>query len=126
MSDIALNTDRDIDCSNYELHLVEDSPGEPLAIAQELGIALLFHRGEWAQNVLIGVPYREQILAVKSPSVGGIAVLFTRAARSVPGIVEVPVMAPSFDNAERLLAIDFRARAQDGGVIEQRLAVNDL
>jgi hypothetical protein len=122
MSDFALADDHDIDTTNQELTLVEDTVGDPAAIAQELGIALLFHRGEWKQNVLVGIPYMEQVF-VKNPSIAGIAVLFTRAARSVAGIVEVMEMVPEFDNSLRSLELDFRARAQDGGVIEDRLAV---
>ncbi len=122
MSDIALNADGDLDITNAQLSLVEDAPGEPAAIAQELKIALAFHRGEWFLNVLVGVPYLSQVF-VKNPALGALNVLFTRAILSVPGIVEINELELSFDNSERLLSIDFNVRAQDGGIIEDRLAV---
>ncbi len=102
--------------------LVEDEPGLPYAIAQEMRIAMLFHRGEWDLNTLVGIPYISQVF-VKNPSIAALNVLFTRAVRSVPGVNEVNNMSVVFDNTARALTVDYRATAQDGGIIEDRLAV---
>lgn len=123
MSDIKLTTDtHDLDVTDQALSLVVDEVDSPEAITQELRIALRFVRGEWALNVLVGIPYYTEVF-IKNPSLAAIATLFTRAIRSVPGIIEVPELTPTFDNSTRQLAIDFSAKAQNGGVIEDRLAV---
>lgn len=122
MSDIALDDEHDLDISNAELHLVEDEVDYPAAIAQELRIALWLHRGEWFLNVLVGVPYLDQVF-VKNPALGALHVLFTRAILSVPGVLEINELTLDFDNSSRLLSIAFDVRTQNGGIIEDRLAV---
>lgn len=122
MSDLALDDDHDLDVSTVGLVLVEDTEDNPDAIAQEIAIALLFHRGEWPLNVLIGIPYMSQVF-IKNPSLAAINTLYTRAIRSVPGVLEVPELSTEFDNTTRELTLDFKAKAQNGGVVEDRLAV---
>jgi len=117
VSDIALNSDHDIDVTNGEMSLVVDEPDEPEAIAQECRIALLFHRAEWPLNVLVGFPYLDQVF-VKNPSLAALASLFTRGLLTIPGVLEVKEMLLEFDDSTRLLSVEFRVRAQDGGVIE--------
>lgn len=115
--DIALGGDHDLDFSDQEMHLVEDLPGEPNAIAQEVSIALQFFRGEWPLNVLIGVPYFEQVF-IKNPSLAALTVLFTRASLSVPGIIEAREMKLSFDNSGRRLYVTPKLRAEDGTPVD--------
>jgi hypothetical protein len=122
VSDLKLNDLHDLDVTNQEISLVEDTPGNPAAITQEMRIALQFHRGEWNLNTLVGIPYISQVF-IKNPSLAALTVLFTRAARSVPGIIEVNDMSLLFGNSERELSVDYRATAQDGGIIEDTLAV---
>ncbi len=128
MSDIKLVTAKDsefyhdLDLTSFSLSLVEDTEDSPAAIAQEMRIGMQFVRGEWDLNVLVGIPYFQEVF-IKNPSLAAIKVLFTRAARSVPGIVEVTAMETEFDNETRQLAVEYEARAQNGGVIEDRLAL---
>lgn len=128
MSDIKLVTAKDsefyhdLDLTNQEMTLVEDEVDSPAAIAQEMRIAMQFGRGEWDLNVLIGIPFRTEVF-IKNPSLAAISVLFTRAARSVPGIIEVPHIEVSLDRDTRILTTEYEARAQNGGTIEDRLAV---
>ncbi len=115
----------DLDDTNQELSLVEDYTDDngdfqPEAIAQEMRIAMQFHRGEWALNILLGIPYLEQVF-IKNPSLAALSVLFTRAARSVPGIVSVQDMALELETETRELDVSYRATAQNGGVIEDTL-----
>ncbi len=128
MSDLALVTDtasafyHDLDVTNQTLTLVEDVEDDPAAIAQEMRIAFLFHRGEWDLNILVGIPYMTQVF-IKNPSLAAISVLFTRAARTIPGVTEVTSMEVDFDNESRGLTVEYEAKAQNGGTIEDRLAV---
>lgn len=122
MSDFKLNSDHDLDITNQDLSLVVDEVGSPQAIAQEMRIAMQFHRGEWALNTLVGIPFLTQVF-VANPSLAALDVLFTRAARSVPGIIEVNDMSVTFDRPNRQLSVDYRSTAQDGGIIEDSLAV---
>ncbi len=122
MSDLKLNSSHDLDITNQSLSLVTDEPAEPEAIAQEMRIAMQFHRGEWALNTLVGIPYLTQVF-IKNPSLAALDVLFTRAARSIPGVLEVNEMAVSFDNSLRQLSVSYRSTVQDGGIIDDTLAV---
>ncbi len=121
MSDIALNSEHDLDVTNQELSLVVDVVDDPEAIKQEMSIAMQFHRGEWPLNVLVGIPFLTQVF-VKNPSIPGISSLFSRAARSVDGIVSIESMEIDFDSSGRSLAVDYRAKS-DLGTLEGRLAV---
>lgn len=119
MSDIALNGDHDLDVTGQALSLVEDVEGDPAAIAQEMSIAMQLHRGEWFLNTLAGIPYLTQVFIKNpNPSIAALTVLFTRAARLVPGITDVEDMSVVFDNTDRLLSVDYRSIAQDGTPIE--------
>lgn len=125
MSDIALTDDWDVDVSGQELHLVEDSEGDPAAITQETGITLLFIKGEWALNVLVGLDWIGRIL-VKNPSTASLTLYFTRAILSVPGQEEILSILFDFDNSSRLAELSFKSRAQDGGIVEDRIPALDL
>ncbi len=117
MSDIALGGNHDLDFTDQEMHLVEDEPGYPAAIAQEVSIALQFFRGEWPLNILVGIPYQEQVF-VKNPSLAALTVLFTRASLSIPGIAEAREMKLVFDNGGRRLSVTPKLRAEDGTPVD--------
>lgn len=121
MSDLKLDSDHDLDVTDQAMSLVEDTEGDPAAIAQEIGITLLFHQGEWDLNVLVGVPWRSKVF-IKNPGNGVVAALLTRAVRTVPGVLEVPKMDVDLDVTTRQATVDYSAKAQDGGVIEERIA----
>ncbi len=123
MSDIALNGDHDLDVSDQEMHLVVDVVGEPAAVAQEMRIAMQFHRGEWPLDVDEGLPFLAQVF-VKNPSLAGLAAMFSGRARRVPGIIAVKDMSLVYDNDTRELSVSYRSTAQDGGPpIEATLAL---
>lgn len=117
MSDIALGGNHDLDLTDQEMHLVEDEPGLPNAVGQEVSIALQFFRKEWPLNVLVGIPYHEQVF-IKNPSLPALTVMFTRAALSIPGIVETRQMKLAFDNSGRRLTITPKLRAEDGTPVD--------
>lgn len=119
MSDIALDTDRDIDVSGLELHIVEDVEGDPAAIAQEIGIGLALWQGEWHLDIGVGMPYLQKIF-VKNPRIEYVQGIFRAGIASAPGVLEVTKCIIDFDAETRLLTVDWVARTQDGGVIEQK------
>jgi hypothetical protein len=122
MSDIKLNDDHDVDVSGMALHLVEDEPGNPVAIAQEIGIALMLFQGEWFLDTPRGFPWYQRVF-VKNPSEQSLIVLFSKYIRSVAGVLEVPALALDIDAGTRHMDMSYTARAQDGGIIEDRLPV---
>jgi len=80
---------------------------------QRLTISLRLFKGEWGLNLDAGMPWFQSIL-VRSPSLALIRAILTSAIVKVEGIASVEYMDLDFNKATRTLAVDFRARLEDG------------
>lgn len=115
MSDLRLTGAQDLDLAGDRASLVTGAD----AVAQKIGVRLRLFRGEWFLDERVGVPYYEQVL-VKNPNLVAIRSLFRRAIATTPGVEEVTSLDLTVDTAQRRAEVSFRARANDGEIIEGR------
>lgn len=111
MIDIALDLDNDILFGNGDLSFVK----EDAAIRQNLKQLLQYFLGEWFLNTLEGVPYR-QIIFVNNPSLDLIQTTIQNQILEAPGIIELVDFQFGYNNAQRVLSIDFDAKSTNGTI----------
>jgi len=117
MSDIVLNSNGDIDVTDYTSPRLFVEGEELQAIAQHLTIRLRMFRGEWFLDVNQGVPYFQDILGKKG--IGNVAsILLKRVVEQTPGVVRVEDLNVDFN--DRMLTVSFRAVC-DAGLLNFRL-----
>lgn len=114
MSDFKLDVTGDLDFSSGDLEIVTADD----AIRQQLQIRLRFFLGEWFLNENEGMPYIDNIIGAKNPSVALMTDIFRRAILGVPGIVSLDSIEFDFDASSRTLSVDFSATCDTGITIE--------
>lgn len=113
MTDIALDTDGDLELSGNELVLIAGAD----EVTQRLRCRLRMIRGEWFLDEGRGVPFRE-LLWVKGTSLSRIASAIKREILTVSGVLELLSYDQIFDSAARSLTVTFQVRATDGQIVE--------
>lgn len=107
MISIALNRlTHDIEFLNGQLQIVEDTDGNPDQIIQNLKTRLLFFRGEWFLDTVIGLPYFSDIY-VKSPNIPNIEAIVKAEILDVTGVLEITQFDLNYDIRQRKLSINF-------------------
>lgn len=81
-------------------------------VVQQCRIRLRFFRGEWIYDGLEGMPYYEQVLAVKPLQLAVLVRAVTQALLGVPGMRSVTEVLLDFDPATRNARVTFQALAQ--------------
>lgn len=96
LRDFKLDDDFDLALEDNEVPMVECQ----YAAAQALRVALQINTGEWALDIRVGVPYREQIL-VKPVNIGVASGLIIAAALASEGILRLRSYEPDLDTQTR-------------------------
>lgn len=107
--DILLDADGDIVLDEEGLHFVSGLQ----AVAQACRIRILMFRGEWFQNMDVGVPYFEGILDDKFDQAAARAAL-TAAILDAPGVIGIKSLTVDLDASSRTLSITFVAQTLFG------------
>lgn len=113
MADLLLTPGGDIDLSTNDAQLVTGSA----EIVQHLRIRLKFFLGEYFLNILLGVPYIQQILR-KRPRLAIVQDILRRVVLSTPGVIEILSFSFGLDSVTRRLTVDLRAKITGGEVID--------
>jgi len=111
LSDIALNSDRDLDIQNGNLILLTARE----AIRQHLSQRLKFWYGEWFLDDRLGMIDETNILTRGADP----AIVDARIKSTIlqtPGIVSIQDFSMDLDNATRKLSVSFVARSIDGDI----------
>lgn len=90
---------------------------EDAATVQQIRTRLLFFRGESFTDQREGVPYWEEILAVKGVDLGRVKTLLRGAILNVPSVVDVPILEIELDRSTRRASVTFEARTVLGTVV---------
>jgi hypothetical protein len=111
MADLQLDpATNDILVTDDALAIVEDGD----AIIQHLAIRLRFFLGEWFLDTRLGIPYFDSVL-VKNPNLVLVRGILRNAILTTPGVLSLESFAFDFDNANRVMAVDFTVRRDDTG-----------
>ena len=113
MADLALDTNGDLEIEDGEARIAEGDD----ALVQHLQMRMRFFRGEWFLDPRVGMPYYESVL-VKNPDLVAVRGFFRQAILTTPGISGIDAFELLFDAARRILTVDFRARKDDGGILD--------
>ena len=81
--------------------------------------------GEWYRDTRLGFPWFERVL-IKSPSLVLIRSLFRQTILSVPGVVAIETLSETYDRATRTLRPSFRARMDDGTILDDAAVFGSL
>lgn len=103
----------DLTVVSGRLRLVADDE----ATVQEIRTRLLFFKGDSFVDQREGVPYWEEILAVKGVDINRVRAILRAVIRSVPSVVDVPRLDIQIDRITRRATIDFEARTVRGSVV---------
>lgn len=106
MSDFALDAFGALDLSTNDFRLLTGAD----AVAQHLEFRLAFFQGEWFRDQRIGIPYLQQIFAVKNPNLVAIRGVFRIAITTTPGVEQLERIDLTFDRSTRELRLDFSAK----------------
>lgn len=77
-------------------------------IRQNVEVRLRLFRGEAWLNILLGVPYFEQVL-IKGADAAALESVFREAILGADGIVSITSLRLTFDPAARVLTVDYKA-----------------
>jgi hypothetical protein len=110
--DFKLGPDGDLAVENGIVPLVTGTD----AIRQNLLIRLRTVKGEWYQDLRVGVPLYERVLGKVSTPIA-IAALFQRIARETPGIASISQFLVDYDPQGRSLSLSGEAETLDGEII---------
>lgn len=87
-----------------------------LAIAQQLTIRLLFHRGEWFLDARLGIPYEDKIL-IKKPNEMIVRGIFQQAITETPRVLNILSLDLAVDPATRLGVLSLEVVTETGEVL---------
>ena len=112
MTDIVLDTDGDIDVTDFTSPRLFSASEALKAIGQHVLIRLRTFQGEWFLDTIEGVPYFQQILGVKNGE--GVALgLIRQRILDTPGVTSVATIAVELDS-DRTLQVSFTAMTDAG------------
>ncbi len=109
MSDIALNSDWDIDITGSDLTLTTGAD----AIKQHISQRLKTWYGEWFLDMERGIPYLQQIFK-KNPNPIIVDSVFKREIINTPGILQLKEFSLDLNPVARELSLAFKALCTDG------------
>ncbi len=101
MTDLKLTADGDLDCSEHGLHLVDSA----LRVAQQVRTSLRTFLGEWEFDLDAGVPWFQQILALKGVNLNDVDSIIKTQIRDVEDVLDIIAFSMAFDSAARSLTI---------------------
>lgn len=90
-------------------------------IAQRISVALRLHRGEWLQDVRVGLPWLEWV-QIKPPPLSAISAALRSTVLGVPGVLEVTRYTATHDVETESVAIEMDVRTDEG---EMTVRVSD-
>lgn len=96
----------DLELVNGDLSIAADT----VAIDQQLRSSLRTFLGEWFLDARVGIPYFQQVLGVKNPSVTVLSAIFRREILKSPGVESVANLQFGINAATRELSLAFEAR----------------
>lgn len=111
--DIALNSDGDLDLSGGDLRIATGSE----AVAQYLRQKLRLFKAEWFLDESSGIDYHDEVF-VKNPKAPIIDTIFKNEILSAPGVLELMEFSASLAGDTRELLLEFKARSEDGDIID--------
>ena len=114
MTDIRLDTDGDIDVTDFTSPRLFSASESLQAIAQHVLIRLRTFQGEWFLDTLEGVPYFQQILGVKGGEAVALGLIRDRILNT-PGVTSVTAISVELDSA-RTMHVSFSAMTDAGAL----------
>ncbi len=111
MSDIALNSDWDIEITGSDLTLTTGAD----TIKQHISQRLKTFYGEWFLNMEIGIPYFQQIFK-KNPNPVIVDSVFKREIINTPGILQLKEFSLDLNPVARELSLAFKALCTGGEI----------
>lgn len=114
MKDLQLiENQNDLEIINKDFQLTNDLSRY---VSQKLRIRLSFFKGEWYLNINKGLPYYEEIF-VKNPNLSYIEDLIILEINTCPGVEELLEFNLLYENINRELLIDFKAKLENGEIL---------
>lgn len=110
LMDLQLDNAGDLEIVGDDLALIDGDD----AIVQDVAIRLQFFRGEWRNDLAIGIPYYGEIL-ITNPNLLTVRSIFREAILTTEGIASLNRFDFDFDGAPRKLSISFEAAKTEGG-----------
>lgn len=114
MTDIRLDTDGDIDVTDFTSPSLFSASEALQAIGQHVLIRLRTFQGEWFLDTLEGVPYFQQILGAKNGEAVALGLIRQRILNT-PGVTSVTAISVELDSA-RTLQVSFTAMTDAGAL----------
>lgn len=114
MTDIVLDTDGDIDVTDFTSPRLFSASEALNAIGQHVLIRLRTFQGEWFLDTLEGVPYFQQILGAKNGEAVALGLIRQRIL-DTPGVTSVASISVELD-AARALQVSFTAMTDAGTI----------
>ena len=109
MLDLKLNSDHDLDITNYDLSIVSEID----RVVQKLKIRLLFFYQEWYLDTAIGIPYYDEIL-IKNPDIGNVEAIIINEILDTPDVLELLSFDSFFDKEKRVYSVEFKVNTTFG------------
>jgi hypothetical protein len=81
-------------------------------VSQKIINNLQTFKGEWYQNIDLGVPYYDRVL-IKNPDLDDVDNLFQSEILEVDEVVEILEYESEFDNSTRKYTVNFKVLAQE-------------
>jgi hypothetical protein len=81
-------------------------------VSQKITNNLQTFKGEWYQNIAIGVPYYDRVL-IKNPDLDDVDNLFQSEILEVKEVVEILEYESEFDNSTRKYTVNWKVLAQE-------------
>lgn len=105
MKDLKLDTNiHELVIENYDLVLIDKLE----QVQQNIKIRLLFLYNEWFLDTTKGLPYFDNIM-VKNPQLSIIDTIIKSTILETDNVIDLLEYQSSFDNAQRLLTVSFKA-----------------
>lgn len=118
--DLALDPETgDLDLSNGDLYLLSGVDAVTQFVSQKMRLFL----AEWFLDESAGIPYFDDVL-VKNPRAEVIDTVFKNQILSAPGVVELLEFSASLDGPTRRMTLAFKARSEDGDMIDFREVIS--
>jgi len=114
--DFKLNTDHDIDITDYAMSVIDGDE----AIKQRLLVHLLIFKGEWFLDTDLGIPYYQTIFQ-KGVSKDTVDAILKREIEGVEGISRITSFTSALNSATREYTCNFVCKTDTGGTIEVNL-----
>lgn len=112
---MTLGPDLYLDPATGDLQFVDGDLVMKPDLAQAIGIALRFIRGEWFLNTETGVPYFERFF-VKNPNLEHLRAILRETILSVPAVKRIEKLELALETTTRRLTVTFAVEG-DAGLI---------